>query len=185
MPIASRLKLFYLLHFSQPSSERLIYQTACRNRCRRILEIGVDGARRAQRLLQATAYWRNVRSDEDLPPIDYIGVDLFEAGDGPALKDVYRLLRLGGAKVRLLPGDPPSTLARWSNEIGLVDLLLLSSSGGWQQSPRFWYYVPRLITETSIVMVEHRDSSEKSHWEQLGRLQIDRLKKNAEVRRAA
>lgn len=185
MSIASRLKLFHLLHFSQPSSERLIYQIACENRCRRILEVGLDGARRAQRLLQATAYRQETKSVDDRPPIEYIGIDLFEAGNGPSLKDVYRLLRSGGARVRLLPGEPLGTLARWSNEIGPVDLLLLANSGGWQQSPRFWYFVPRLMSETSILLVEHRDGGAKTQWERLGHLQLDRLKKNAELRRAA
>lgn len=185
MSIASRLKLFHLLHFSQPSSERLIYQIACENRCRRILEIGLDGARRAQRLLQATSYWRGAKGHDDRTPIEYIGIDLFEAGNGPALKDVYRLLRSGGAQVRLLPGEPLGTLARWSNEIGSVDLLLLSHAGGWQQSPRFWYFVPRLLSEASILLVEHRDSGAKAQWERLGRLQLDRLKKNADLLRAA
>lgn len=185
MSIASRIKLFHLLHFSQPSSERLIYQIACETRCRRILEIGLDGARRAQRLLQTMAYWRELKGPEALQPVEYLGIDLFEAGNGPSLKDVYCLLRSGGAKVRLLPGEPLGTLARWSNEIGPVDLLLLSNSGGWQQSPRFWYFVPRLMSETSILLVEHRDGNNKAHWERLGHLQLDRLKKNADLRRAA
>ena len=185
MSIASRLKLFHLLHFSQPSSERLIYQIACENRCRRILEIGLDGTRRAQRLLQAIARKRELERLDSLPPVEYLGIDLFEAGNGASLKEVYRLLRSGGAQVRLLPGEPLAALARWSNEIGPVDLLLLSNSGGWQQSPRLWYFVPRLMSESTILLIEHRDSGEKTHWERLGQLQLDRLKKTADLRRAA
>ncbi len=185
MSIASRLKLFHLLHFSQPSSERLIYQIACENRCRRILEIGLDGARRAQRLLQAIATVRRLNGLDNLPPVEYLGIDLFEAGNGAALKDVYRLLRSGGAQVRLLPGEPLTALAQRSNEIGPVDLLLLSNSGGWQQTPRLWFFVPRLMSESSILLVEHRDHGDKTHWERLGQLQLDRLKKNADLRRAA
>jgi len=66
--------------------------------------------------------------------VSYVGVDLFEdrstadaAAQRISLKAAHRLLCSSGARVRLLPGDPYSVLARAANHLGKADLVVVSS----------------------------------------------------------
>ncbi len=76
----TRLKLFYLFHFSKPSWNRAVYQAISRRRIRRIVELGIGNADRAVHLIEVAA--------QHSPPeqLVYTGVDRFEgrgAEDGP------------------------------------------------------------------------------------------------------
>jgi len=149
----SFLKLFYLTHLSQPSSDRPVYRAMLRLRPRRILEIGIGDGRRAVRMLQLAC-----RLSEGHMP-QYIGVDVFEArsvGDGPgmSLRLAHRTLGSLGARVQLVPGDPHEALDRSANHIGPVDLLVVSAKIDADAMRRAWFYVPRLLHEASVVFRE-------------------------------
>jgi hypothetical protein len=93
--------------------------------------------------------------------VSYTGVDVFEdrsPGDvrqeGISLKAAHRLLRPSGVRLRLLPGDPYSVLARMANHLGKADLLIVSSRLPAPSLARAWYYVPRMLHAASQVFVE-------------------------------
>jgi hypothetical protein len=91
--------------------------------------------------------------------VGYTGVDLFEArgSEGePAitLRSIYQTLRTTGARIRLLPGDPMSAMARAANSMGKVDLVVASSTVERDSLARAWFYVPRILKEDSLVVWE-------------------------------
>ena len=94
-----------------------------------------------------------------LPDIRYAGIDPFEArsamdGPGVTLKMAHRLLHATGARVQLIPGDPFAGLSRKANSLGRVDLLVVSSRLDPRQLAKAWFYVPRLLHEQSVVLIE-------------------------------
>ena len=88
--------------------------------------------------------------------IQYAGIDPFDArvaadGPGVSLKLGHRLLRPTGARIHLIPGDPHSALARMANELGKIDLLVISAGVNQQDLDGAWFYLPRLLhAETQV-----------------------------------
>ncbi len=157
-PVTSRWRLFYLLHFSKPSTDRALYQAIHQRKLRSILEFGVGKARRALRMIQVAQ--RHFPGRE----ASYVGVDPFEdrrPDDGPGvpLKTAYQVLRGTGAQVRLLPGDPWSAMSRAANSMSGVDLLVVSAGWGRASLARAWLYVPRVLRAQSLVVHQQSDAT--------------------------
>ena len=153
MAIRSRLRLFYLLHLSNPPSDRAIYQAVYRRRTQRIIELGVGTGERAVRLIEVAG--QHLAASR----IAYTGIDPFEArraedGPGLTLKQAHRLLRATGARIRLVPGDPLSVFSARANDLGVADLVLI----GWPMDrgllPRATYYLRRMLHEGSLVLLD-------------------------------
>jgi len=96
-----------------------------------------------------------------LPPdrVHYTGIDLFEArssidGPGVTLKMAHRLLKATAARIRLLPGDPWTVLAREANGLSGTDLLIISARQDPGALARAWFYVPRMLHPESQVYIE-------------------------------
>jgi hypothetical protein len=148
----NRLKLFYLLHLSQPPAERIIYRGIRRGQARKIVEVGMGTARRAVRMIevaQATAAPGEVQ---------YTGIDPFEGrsqadGAGLSLIEAHRLLKATGARIRLVPGGPEEGLSRVANALGKVDLLVLSAGPDPQSPGHAWFFVPRLLDDRTLVFL--------------------------------
>lgn len=158
MTLLARLKYWYLAYFSHPASDRVLYRLLRKQSCQSIVEIGVGTAERTKRLLRFLGEY-------GAGPVRYTGIDLFEARpEGSpriAYKQAHCQLTPLAAKVKLVPGDPFSALARVANDLTKTDLLLISadqSSGGAdpasQSLVRAWFYVPRMLHPSSIVCVE-------------------------------
>jgi predicted O-methyltransferase YrrM len=180
LPAASRLKQLYLAYLSKPASDRLLYQTIRRERCRQIVEIGMGSGQRAVRMLDLAVCHHPVEE------LRYAAIDLFEARTGAAglkLKEAHCLLKGRSAKVHLLPGDPLSALARAANTLGETDLLIVSHDQDSQSMAQAWFYVPRMLHAKSIVLVETLEQS-TARWMRLSTAQIESMAKRP-VRRAA
>jgi hypothetical protein len=138
---------------AKPASDRLVYRAILQDKIGRIVELGIGDGSRALRMIDAAA--RN----HELQNIQYTGVDLFEGRspvDGPGLMliEAHRLLKQTGAKIKLLPGDPCGMLARSANLLSGIDLLLISAPLEAESLERMWFFVPRMLHEKSIVLVE-------------------------------
>jgi hypothetical protein len=149
----SRLKLYHLLYFSKPSSDRPVYQFIRRQKACRIVEMGIGAASRAVRMIELAAEFHSPAE------IHYTGVDLFEArspchGPGLSLKAAHRLLKATGARIKLVPATPAAGLAQVANTLGKVDLVLLSSRTGMDDMGNAWFYLPRLLHDDSQVFLE-------------------------------
>ena len=176
------VKHLYLAYLSRPASDRVLYKLIRRHRCRVLLEIGMGLGERATRMIDVALS----RSSE----VEYIGVDLFEArgdedGPGRSLKEMHRRLASSGAKVRLIPGDPHMALARSANQIGNVDLLVISDDIDPDAMDRAWFYVPRLLNEATQVMAEAESCDGELTVEPVDRRLIAELSNVATPARAA
>ncbi len=91
--------------------------------------------------------------------IQYAGIDPFDArvaadGPGVSLKLGHRLLRPTGARIHLIPGDPLSALARTANDLGKIDLLVISASLDQRDLDGAWFYLPRLLHAETQAFIE-------------------------------
>jgi hypothetical protein len=153
LSIISRLRLFYLCHFSKPVADRPVYQAIRRQGPQKIVELGVGDGSRAMRMIEVAQ--RRCQPS----PIHYVGMDLFEGrpasnGSVISLKTAHQLLRSTGARVQLVPGNPPDTLIRLANSLGKVDLLIVPAELDSPAFSRVWFFVPRMLHARSLVFVE-------------------------------
>ncbi|MEA1949954.1 MAG: hypothetical protein U9N87_01100 [Planctomycetota bacterium] len=91
--------------------------------------------------------------------IHFTGIDPFEArcaGDGPgvSLKLAHRQLSATGAKVKLIPGDPLSALARAANSLGNTDIVIISAPQNLSEMDAAWFFVPRILHADSVLFEE-------------------------------
>ena len=163
MKFKQLLHSLYLTRLSQPPSERILYRLIAKHRPLRLVELGLEDAVRAKRLIQqATRY--------QTEGVTYCGVDWFEAHpDGKpeiSLKDAHRELSGQGAKIRLLPGDPYTVLAKQANTLGNTDLLLVGCGHDPEVLERAWRYVPRMLHEQTLVFLEEAATGGKEQGDE-------------------
>lgn len=168
------LKYSYLAHLSQPAADRQIYRAIRRHRVCSIVELGVGYARRAQRMIAVASRFR---PDAE---IHYTGVDLFEGrpddNPGITLKLAYTMLKRLDARVRVIPGDPFTALARKANSLTETDLLVIAADQDPDALSRAWPFVPRMIHGNSLVFLEQSDMDRgTSRFKRLERREIDEL----------
>ena len=184
MPGTGHLRLLYFCYLSKPAGDRLIYREIRRHRVRRILELGIGSGQRAARMIEIAGQFSPLRE------IRFTGVDLFEArsavdGPGVTLKMAHRLLRATGARVQLIPGDPSTALARAANNLGQLDLVVISPRLDPRRLAHAWFYVPRLLHERSQVFLERILPGGGTSLRLLARSEIETLAAAAVSRRAA
>jgi predicted O-methyltransferase YrrM len=165
---------FWLARLSRPAGERVIYRQVFRQAPTRILEIGLGLLVRTERLLRAAG-----------GDVAYVGLDRFESRavtdpPGVSLKQAHQRLA-GLGRVRLVPGNADTSLARLCNQLGQFDLVLVSADNDERHLERAWFFVQRLLTPQTTVLVE---PSAGSPWTPLPRGRIDELAARAIVRRA-
>ena len=158
MSAASRIKYAYYAYLAKPKSERKLYREIRRRRPQRIVELGLSSKQRSLRMLRVVARYAP-------GPVEYTGIDLFEARgkdyEGLTLKQAHKLFKPMASKVRLLPGDPFSALAAASNTLVGTDLLIISVDQNLESLTKAWFYVPRMLTSTSLVLHEQPIESEE------------------------
>jgi hypothetical protein len=152
--MAGRLRSLYLCYLSKPAElrpfYRLVKQQLRKQPIRKITELGLGLGERTSRMLELCG----VAEETTLT-----GIDLFEArqnGDGPglSLKAAHKLLAATGAKVRLVPGDPFSALARTANSLAQQDLVFIAADQDRESLAKAWFYVPRMLHEATLVCEE-------------------------------
>lgn len=181
MSSLSRLKLFHLLHLSKPAADRLIYQEIHRRQPRKIVEVGLGAAGRSLRMLALAAEFHPSQE------IQFTAIDLFEGrpdGSGMSLRDAHRTLKATGARIQLVPGDPHQGLARIANALGKVDLLVFSPVADAEQLAQAWFYVPRLLHDGSLVLLQGISANGQLSTRPVEHVQIHRFATPAQ-RRAA
>ena len=159
MAAAGFFKSVYLRYFAKPTCERKLFSLIRRHAIGSIVELGVATGDRSIRMIELAQRYHG-------PDVRFTGVDMFEARDdmssGLPLKQAYTKLRATGAKVQLIPGDPFSALARTANGLTGTQLLLISADQDEQSLERAWFYVPRMLAEDAIVLVEQLGEGESA-----------------------
>ena len=145
------LNYLWLAHFSKPKGERILFRLIKQHPVRSIVEIGVADLARAERLI---AFAGNFVPNGELR---YTAIDLFEGRDNPStgvsLKEAHARLKQYDAKIKVIPGDPFSALARTANSLAGTDLVLIAEDVDADSMQRAWMYLPRTLHETSRVLV--------------------------------
>ena len=185
LPLVRQCRRFYLDYCSQPASDRVLYRALRKRPAQKILELGIGAGQRTLRMLEVAAAGQpNVQ-------VSYAGIDLFEArseADGPglSLKAAHQQLRASAVRVRLVPGDPYSALARTANEIGAVDLIVISADQDRESLARAWFYFPRMLHAGTRVFLEERETTDgPAQLSELSRAQINERVALTVPRRAA
>lgn len=182
------LKFFrqiYFCYFSKPASERALYRLLRKTAVQSIVEVGIGRLDRTRRLIEFAL---------DKTPADrlrYAAIDMFEARPTPAvgmgLKQVHNQLKPLGTKVQLVPGDAFSGLARSANGLAHTDLLIVNSQLAGESLEKAWFYVPRMLHDGSIVLLEEPAEDGGTSFRPLRRLEVEQFASTAarSMRRAA
>jgi hypothetical protein len=180
---ANWIRYLYLAHASRPKSVRQLYRLVKRHRVCRIVEVGLSDPRRSVAVIEvAQRYSRGEK-------VSFTGIDWFDAR-GPqlaplSLKDAYRVLRATGANVRLLPGSPGEALAAAANAHQNTNLVLISAEVADSDLQRVWFYVPRMLQPTSVVVRERRDANGEPVFARLSHEELSERAGRGGGRRAA
>jgi hypothetical protein len=174
----------HLAYCSQPKADRCIYRLALRQRPHSIVEVGISMALRATRLLTVAG------SYAEKEELSYAGIDLFEMrpahATGTTLKRAHRLLSPMAGKVRLVPGDPYRAFMQLANTLGAVDLILISADQDRDSLAQAWFYVPRMLHESTKVLLEQFEgTSTRTKFVELPHEEIKRLAALATPKRRA
>lgn len=174
LSLSNFLRSKYLFHFSKPVADRALLKAIHGQPIRAIVEIGVGTGDRTRKILEVTGW---TAGDA---PRKYTGIDLFEArpqGDkGLALKEAFNTLKTPNVKMQFVPGDPYQALARTANMLAGSDLIVLSADLDQDSLRRAWMYVPRMLTESTLIYQQGPAvNGEPGAYQQLSRLEVERL----------
>jgi hypothetical protein len=177
-----------LAHFSRPKASRQLYRLVKHDRICRIVEVGISDLSRAVAMIEVAQRFAGDKK------VWYTAIDLFDArqpGSAPLpMKQTYRTLRATDANVRLVPGTPASSLAAAANAHLNTDLILIGPDVKETDLAGAWFYVPRMLNETSTVLSERRTAEGQCTFTALTRTQIaewacQRASGGTSVKRAA
>jgi hypothetical protein len=119
----------------------------------------------------------------------YAGIDWFDARPAHeprlSVKQAHAALHATGAQVRLIPGDPASSLGRVANAHPNTQLLLIANSVSDDDLVNAWFYVPRMLRADSLVLRESRDAAGQPEWTRLSMADLATRAERAAVRRVA
>lgn len=163
-------KRSYLAYFSKPAGRRPLYRQFGKRPAQTIVQLGISDIQMTANLIWLAQASLKTR-------VRYVGVDLFEMRpeslESLGLKDAHRHLAATGAKVKLIPGDPYSALARSANSLTGTDWILISSNIDAESLERAWFYVPRMLHSGSSVY-RQLDHGEQERFVLVPRAEIDR-----------
>ncbi len=178
----SRLKYLYLAYLSKPVGDRTLYRTIGKTGARKILEIGLGPTARTLRMLDLAAR----RSGGEATRL--AAIDLFEARaseqPGLSLKEAHRVFKGAANQVQLIPGDPAATLPRVANSLAKIDLIIISSLVSDEALSGAWYYLPRMLNATSVVLRESAAADGQTGFSPIPHAEIE-SRAGAARRRAA
>jgi len=149
---ASQLKYLHLAYFAKPVADRIVYRKIRNTRAGNIVGIGVGSGILARKMIQLASDFTA------RPQVRFTGIDLFELRSNAigtlSLKQAHRFFAPLKARIQLVPGDPYSALARIANSVPDVDLVVVRGDQDQESLERAWFYLPRMLHENSVVLVE-------------------------------
>jgi hypothetical protein len=151
--------------FARPACDQALYRRIQRCSPTKIVEFGIGDLARTQRVISLA---QRFKPTEDEERIQYCGIDLFEMSDQESplkLKQTHNTLARSGAKVRLVPGDLTSALARTANVLPETDLLIVSDSQSREDLEKVFHFLPRMLhPESSIARYSVQGGKLRLRW---------------------
>lgn len=146
--------LRYLYHqlVRAPGAERPLYRAIHRRRPRQLVQVGLGDGDQVERMLRFAAFYAGGEG------LAFAGIDLFEARPtsqpGMTYQQAHRRFGALVEQFSLVPGDPNTALSRAANRLLQTDLLVVRAGHDPASLKHGWLYVPRMLHETSVVLVE-------------------------------
>lgn len=155
------LRQIYLARFSHPAQNRDIFREFYRRKPASLFVLGVDSSTLVQELTGLMREWH---------PTERVRLALLDPFDArpassPKLTVRETNARFAELPVRLTlhPGDPACTLPRVANQLGTADAILLSPSIDADAFSSAWYFLPRLMHATSVLIEGSGGAAEVSY----------------------
>jgi hypothetical protein len=149
---ARLIRYLHLAYIAKPVADRVVYRTLRETRAGHLVVMGLGSGQLARNMVGLAAQY----TERD--QVRLTGIDLFESRPAPqpglSLKQAHSLLTATGARVRLVPGDPYSALAHAANSLPDTDLVVISADQDPNALQRAWFYLPRMLHDRSVVLVE-------------------------------
>lgn len=154
------LQYLHLAYFSKPVGDRILYRRIRTTEPCRVVHIGLGSVERTQRLLDLAVHVAP-------GPVEFTGIDMFEAADKTSLKDFHRSMNRDGVRLKLVPGDAFSGLARIANVLSDTNLLLIGGDIEDSDLEAAWFYVPRMLANGAVVLREHEHEEKGPRWKNI------------------
>ena len=131
-------------------SHSLLNEYIRKNKCKKILEIGVADGENAKTMVKIAT--QNSSPEE----VEYYGVDLFE---GNRIEQVRQKLQETGCKFKLFKGDSVRTLPRVLKDLPKMDLIFIDGGHSHEVAKSDWENSKSLIHEETAVFFYNYDFS--------------------------
>ena len=152
--------------FSRPACDQALYRRIQRTPPTRVVEFGVGDLGRTQRVISLAQ--RFLADDDPEARVQYCGMDLFEMRTDQTplkLKSAHNTLARTGAKIRLVPGDLRSALARTANILTETDLLIVDAAHDREELESVFNFLPRMLhSNTSIARYDTQGGKLRLRW---------------------
>ncbi len=159
MPQTSYWKYLQLAWFSGPQCDRMIFRYIARHRPANILEIGLGLGIRTLRMFEVAGRYS---ADSE---IRYTGIDLFESRTSESaalpLKKAYKLLRMPGVHVRLIPGEPAMAMKLSAATLARTDLIVIDSDISEASMAATWTMILPVMSKQTVVVRQRVEDGKK------------------------
>lgn len=154
--------------FAKPACDQTLYRRVQRCQPTRIVEFGIGDLVRAQRVISLAQRFQSSDTEGEDTRIQYCGIDLFDmrSDQSPlSLKEAHNRLAKTDARVRLVPGDLTSALARTANVLPDTDLLIVDATYSRDQLESVFHFLPRMLhAGTSIARYSYYNGKLRLRW---------------------
>jgi hypothetical protein len=158
---------------TKPHRYRALFKTIVKNRCRKLVEIGVYDGAHAQQMIQAAGVHHDPQN------IYYYGFDLFEdlseelliqegSKKPPHCTTVRDKLNTSGANIRLFKGDTKLTLPESIEIVGEADFVFIDGGHSVKTIASDWKYVKKMMSRSTIVIFDDYYLNDDPEIEGLG-----------------
>lgn len=132
-------------------SHSFLNEYILRNRCRRIMEIGVANGENARSMITVAS--QNFPSEE----VEYYGFDTFEAEDDSQMKLVRKKLEKTGCQFKLFKGNSMTTLPKALKDLPMMDLIFIDGGHSYETAKSDWENSKALMQDKTAVFFHNCD----------------------------